>query len=192
MLIANLQSHGYTVQTYEMPYLPAERRSHSALPDRLLGTLDIRGNEEYLMVYTSMARPVGAAMIWSLGPYAQFITIGSTDGIQSPGSPRGPLDWKEFSRDLLVAAHFSHRIGIYDLEGSIRQGFLPRLVSFDWNQSVVLSAASLHRAQRISFLLPIALFLLSSSPYLLLAAISLVGFFLWRRKRKRARAQPAA
>lgn len=79
-IIAEIQSRGYSAQTYQMPYIPAERSVHSTLLDRLLGTVDVRGNEEYLMLYTSFARPVGAAMIWSLGRDAQAISIGSTDG----------------------------------------------------------------------------------------------------------------
>ena len=185
-LIAQLQAHGYVVQTYQMPYLPAERRAHSTLPDRLLGTIDVRGNEEYLMLYTSAARPIGAAMIWSLGPHAQFIAIGSTDGAGTPGPPAGPLDWNEFSRDLIVAGHFSRRIGIYDLEGCIRQGFLPRLQSFNWSQSVELSSTSIRRAQRISILLPTVLFVLSYSPWFLLALVVLIAFLLWRRHNRKA------
>lgn len=184
-LIAQLQSLGYTVQTYQMPYLPAERRAHSTLPDRLLGTLGIRGNEEYLMLYTTFARPIGAAMIWSLAPYAQFIAIGSTDGDAAPGSPNGPLDWNEFSRDLIVASHFSRRIGIYDLEGCVRQGFLPRLQSFDWSQSVELPAQSIRRAQRMSRILPTVLVIVSNGPYELLALLLLMTFLLWRRRRQR-------
>lgn len=185
-LIAQLQSDGYVVQTYQMPYLPAERRAHSTLPDRLLGTIDVRGNEEYLMLYTSAARPVGGAMIWSLGPHAQYIAIGSTDGSAAPGSPAGPLDWNEFSRDLIVASHFSARIGVYDLEGCVRQGFLSHLRSFDWTRSVELPAPSVQRAQRMSVLLPTVLVVLSNSPWLLLIFIVLIAFLLWRRRNRKA------
>ncbi|MGH9561653.1 MAG: hypothetical protein ACRD3S_09390, partial [Terracidiphilus sp.] len=101
-LIRHLQLHGYSVQTYVMPYVPAERSAHSTLLDRQLGTVEVRSNEEYLMLYTSYARQVGAAMIWSLGPHAQSIAIGSTDGPLPAGSGSGPLNWDEFSRDLLV------------------------------------------------------------------------------------------
>jgi len=57
-LIAELQSRGYAVQTYQMPYLPAEHSVHSTLLDRLFGTVDVHGNEEYLMLYTNVARPI--------------------------------------------------------------------------------------------------------------------------------------
>jgi hypothetical protein len=76
-LIAELQSRGYAVQTYQMPYLPAEHSVHSTFLDRLFGTVDVHGNEEHLMLYTNVARPIGAAMIWSLGRGAQGISVGS-------------------------------------------------------------------------------------------------------------------
>ena len=46
-----------------MPYIPAERSAHSSILDRLLGTVDVRGNREYLVLYTNVARLVGAGMI---------------------------------------------------------------------------------------------------------------------------------
>jgi len=58
-------------------------------------------------------------MIWSLGRGAQGISLGSTDGETPPGVGSGPLDWNEFSRDLIVASHYSRRVGVYDLEGLV-------------------------------------------------------------------------
>jgi hypothetical protein len=98
-LIREIQSRGYLVQIYQMPFLPAEREARSSLLDRTLGTVDVRGDQEVLMLYTSFAHPIGAAMIWTLGPHAQAIAIGSTDG--DPGANAAPLNWDEFSRDLI-------------------------------------------------------------------------------------------
>lgn len=67
-LIRQLQAQGYPVETYTMPYGPVERNLHTTLLDRLLGTVDVRGNENDLMIYTSYARPVGSAIIWILAP----------------------------------------------------------------------------------------------------------------------------
>jgi hypothetical protein len=60
----------------------------------------------------------------------------------------GPLNWEEFSRDTIVASHFSHQVGVYSLEGCVRQGFLPRLETMDWNQGVEIPAAALARMHR--------------------------------------------
>ena len=186
-LIARLQADGYVVQTYVLPYQPAERRIHSTLLNRLLGTVDVRGNQEFLMIYTSFAPPaVRPGAVWALGSQAQFIAIGSTSGYGKPGSLGGPLDWSEFSRDLIVASHFSRIIGIFNLEGCVRQGFLPRLQSFDWNQSVELPAASLrHADQRVNTLLPAILFLASNCLYILLAFILLAAWLFIRRRNRR-------
>lgn len=189
-LIADLQSHGYVVQTYQMPYLPAERNVHSTLIDRLLGTVDVRGNEEYLMLYTNVARPVGAGMIWSLGRYSQAVAIGSTSGEGTPGTGSGPLDWNEFRRDLTVAAHFTRHVGIYNLEGCIRQGFLPRLEAMDWNQPVMIPAASVHRADRMGFLIRSTLWLVSHFFYFLLLLLLLIAWLIHRRRRRRRERVP--
>lgn len=184
-LIRQIQAPGYPVQTYLMPYVPAERSVHSALPDRMLGTVEVRGNEEYLMLYTSNARAVGAGMIWSLGPHAQGIAVGVTDGDGKPGSGTGPLDWDEFSRDLIVASHFTDHIGIYNLEGCVKQGFLPRLKAMDWSQSVIIPEASVKRAERVGLLSRSVLWIASNLLYLLLAVAILIGWRWGVRKRKR-------
>lgn len=182
-IIHELQSRGYLVQTYLMPYMPAERSAHSTLLDRMLGTVDVQANEEYLMLYTSYARPVGAGMIWSLGRNARGIAIGSTDGAAAPGSATGPLDWEEFSRDLIVASHFTRKIGVYDLEGCVRQGFLPRLKDMDWSESVTIPAESIARAERVGKVFRIVLWLSSNLLYFVLAVLLLL--ISWRVRRHR-------
>jgi hypothetical protein len=186
-IVRQLQSDGYPVQTYQMPYRPAERSTHSSLPDRLLGTLDIRGNIEYLMIYTSFARPVGAGMIWTLGPGEQGITVGVTDGPSTPGKGSGPLDWNEFSRDLIVASHFTHHLGVYNLEGAVQQGFMPRLATMNWSQTVTIPAESIARAQRIRFLSHLVLRIVPYLPSLVVAGFGLLAWLIRRRFLKRRR-----
>ncbi len=185
-LIRQIQSQGYPVETYIMPYVPAERSVGSTLLDRQLGTVDVRSNDEYLMLYTSFARRMGAAMIWSLGPHAQSIAIGSTDGPLPAGSGSGPLDWDEFSRDLLVASHFSRSIGVYNLEGCVRQGFLPRLLAMNWSGSVLIPAASVARAQRFGTIFRIILWIGSHIVYFFAAALLLLVWLVsrWRAHRR--------
>jgi hypothetical protein len=185
ILIDRIRSRGYPVQIYQMPYVPAERSVHSTLPDRLLGTVDVRGDQDYLMLYTSYARPVGAGMIWSLGPHAWGIGIGSTDGKPDAATGSGPLDWNEFSRDLIVASHFTRQIGVYDLEGCVRQGFLPRLLAMDWGQTVVIPRDSAQRAARVGFVARSILWIVSNLIYLVSAAFLLIGWLLWHRRAHR-------
>lgn len=177
-LIANIRSRGYFVLTFQLPYLPVERETHSSLLDRILGTVDVRGDREVLMLYTSYAGPAGAAIIWKLGPNAQSIAICCTDG--DPVANSAVLDWSRFSRDLIVAGHFSHVIGAYDLEGCVRQGFLPRLKTLNWSQSVTIEDAAMRAANRRLRILRWVLWFSSHVLYfalVLLLAIALIG---WR------------
>jgi hypothetical protein len=189
-LIANIRSRGYFVQTYQLPYLPVERKAHSSLLDRLLGTVDVRGDQEVLMLYTSYAGPVGAAIIWELGPNAQSIAICCTDG--DPAANPAVLDWSRFSRDLIVAGHFSHLIGVYNLEGCVRQGFLPRLKTMDWSQSVTIPAVAIrtanHRMQLLGLVLRISSHLLYFV-FVLVLAIALIG---WRRRIRKIKGTTSA
>jgi hypothetical protein len=184
-LVAGLERDGFRVQTYQMPYVVAERREGSELADRLLGSVEVRGDEEYLMLYTGYARPAGAGLIWELGPGAQGIAIGSTDGMGAAGSGMGPLSWDEFSRDLIVASHFTRKVGVYNLEGCVWQGFLPRLIAMDWNAATVIPAQSVARAGRLGMMVR-GLFWVSSHALVLLccAALLIVALLRYRRNRR--------
>lgn len=182
-LIRQIRAHGWPVQIYEMPFIPAERSVHSTLADQVLGTVDARGDEDYLMIYTSFARPVDGAMIWKLGKDAWGIVVGVTDGPGPAGVGQGPLDWDEFSRDLIVASHFTRHIGVYDLEGCVQQGMLPRLLTMDWARTVTIPASSLQRAEWIGLGSRSVLWVLTNLGYLLgVAVLALVALILWRRK----------
>ncbi len=187
-LIRQIQSQGYLVETYTMPYCPVERNLHTTLLDRLLGTVDVRGNENDVMIYTSYARPVGSAIILDLGPYAQGIILGVTDGLPPAGSGPGPLDWDEFSSDLIVASHFTHHIGVYNLEGCVRQRFLPRLETMDWGGSVVIPAAAISRAKRHVMALSTVLWIGSNLPYIAAAfLLTIICIWWWRARRSRTK-----
>jgi hypothetical protein len=186
-LIRQIQAQGYPVKTYTLPYGPVERNFHTDLLDRLLGTVDVRSDENYLMIYTSYARPVGSSILLDLGPYAQSIAVGITDGPPPAGSGFGPLDWGEFQSDLLVASHFTRHIGVYNLEGCVSRGYLPRLESMDWSASVSLPAASVSGAKRHVMAFGIALWIAANLLYFVAAVFLLVILLVWLRRRRRHR-----
>jgi hypothetical protein len=190
-LIQQIQAQGYPVETYTLPYGPIERDLHTTLLDRLLGTVDVQANENDLMIYTSYARPVGSAIILDLGPDAQGILVGVTDGPPPAGSGFGPLDWNEFSSDLLVASHFAHHIGVYNLEGCVEQGFLPRLETINWGAAVVIPAASVSRADRHVMAFGMALWIAAHLVYLAAGALLLLILLVWRWRARRRRFKPA-
>lgn len=182
-LISDIRSRGYFVQTYQLPFLPAERRAHSSLLDRLLGTVDVRGDQEVLMLYTSFAHPRGAAIIRTLGPDAQAIAVGVTDG--DPSAKPAPLNWSEFSSDLIVAGHFTHVVGVYDLEGCVRQGFLPRLEAMDWRQSVTIPADGIRRTDHLVLVLVLVLWISSHLLYLVVALVLAIAWIVWRSRSRK-------
>jgi hypothetical protein len=115
-----------------------ERRAGSTLLERLMGLVDVRTDREVWMLYTSVfPSSIGPGLLWSYGPEAQAIGVGSTGGGPDiPGHPQVPaLDWEELARDLRLARHWSDALLIHSLEGCVRQGLLERLRSFDWGQA---------------------------------------------------------
>lgn len=194
-LIRQIQAAGYPVQTYQMTFLADERKAHSTLLERLFGMVDVRGNQEVLMAYSSFNHRAGAAAVWSYGQDAQALAVGSTlsTGNAQMDAKYGPLNWEEFSRDVIVASHFSSTVGVYSLEGCVRQGFLPRLKSMDWNQSVTIPGASVEGVHRFRLMVQAILWTVSHFFYFLTAFLILVVWFIrWRVRKKRAAQTSAA
>ena len=183
VLVREIQSYGYQVETYQFPFIEDERAVRSSVLERLTGIVDVRGDREVLMLYTSFNPRLDSALIWVYGPEAQAIAVGSTTGPTSdPHFAR--LNWEEFSRDLMVANHFSHLIGVYNLQGCVRQGFLARLKNLNWSESVTISADSVQRATRLRVRIQRVLWIVSNLPYFV--AVILIAFFwtiLWWKKR---------
>ncbi len=191
-LIEQMQGRGYYVQTYQLQFIADERRAHTTLLERLFGIVDVRGNEELLMLYTSFTHAAGAGIIWEYGPDAQAIAIGSTaaSGDPSADAKFPPLNWDEFLRDAIVAHSFSEPVGIYSLDGCVRQGFISRLKTVDWNQPMIIPGASVAKAAKFRRVVFAVLWVSSHLIYLvagfLLATALLVRAIVRRRRQKRA------
>lgn len=192
-LIRRMQSRGYRVQTHQLPFIADERKAHTTILERTLGIVDVRGDEEVLMLYTSFNHETGAGMIWAYGLEAQVIAVGSTAGSGDPATDARvpPLNWDEFSRDLIVAAHFTHRVGIYSLEGCVKQGFLPRLKALDWHAPVMVSADALGRGASFRERAQHVLWFLPRLPYIngALLILLIVAVTVWVRRKRRKRTE---
>jgi hypothetical protein len=183
-LMREIRSHAYPVETYQFPFIADERAVRSSVLERLTGIVDVRGDREVLMLYTSFNASLDSALIWVYGPEARAIAVGSTTGPTSdPHFAR--LNWEEFSRDLIVANHFSHVIGVYNLEGCVRQGFLARLKNLNWNESVTISAESVQSATKLRVHIQRVLWIVSNLPYFVaVILIALAWTIAWWKKRR--------
>ncbi|HEX8698525.1 MAG TPA: hypothetical protein VF815_06800 [Myxococcaceae bacterium] len=137
-LVARIRADGYRVDTYQLPFIVDERQAGSTLLQRLVGVVDLPADREVLMLYSSFLRPHGAGALCSYGAQARSIALGSTGGgVELPGLIEvPPLSWDELSRDLRLARGLSADLHLFSLEGCVRQGFLPRLRTFDWEGPV--------------------------------------------------------
>ena len=133
-LVARIRADGHRVDSYVIPFIVDERQAGSTLLRCLAGLVDIPVDREVLMLYTSFFRPSGPGMLWSYGSEAASIAVGVTGGGVDVGGTvaNRPLDWEEFSRDLLLARHWTENIHVFSLEGCVEQSFLSQLRDFDW------------------------------------------------------------
>ena len=136
------------------------------------------------MLYTRFNHKLDSALIDVYGPNAQGVAVGITSGSGSE-TRFAPLNWEEFSRDLMVANHFSHLIGVYNLEGCVRQGFLPRLKTVNWNEAVTIPAETIHKATQLRARVQTALWIGSYLPCFIAAILIAVTWIIVRWERRR-------
>ena len=199
-LVRWMQQRGYRVQTHQLSFIADERRAGSTLLQRIVGIVDVRGDEEVLMLYTSLSEPFGAALIWAYGPDAQIVAVGSTNlsGDAALDAKYPPLTWEKFSRDLRVARHFSSTVGVYSLEGCLRYGFMPNLLAMDWSEPVVIPAAAIKQANGFRMIVRVVLWIGSRMLYFVAGFLVGLGLVVraiirwWRRRRQRRLAAATA
>ncbi len=138
------------VESYHFPLIVDDRAAGSTVLQRVAGLVEIPADREVLMLYSSFFRPHGQSVLWSYAQNAQAIGIGNTGGgIQAGAFEKVPyLSWDEFATDLRLARRSGKPIYVFSLEGCVRQGFLPRLVTFDWQAEVELPRTALVSAGR--------------------------------------------
>ena len=184
VLIRRMQADGYSVQTCQFPFLADERKERTTVLERLFGIVELRGNVQVLMVYTSFHPSLDSAMIWAYGPEAQAIAVGVTNGVAGPGFR--PLDWDELSRDMIVASHYTRTIGVYNLEGCVAKGFLPQIPKLNWNEAVTIPTAAAQEALVIRSRVQTVLWVVAHALYFVVAF--LIGIacatWWWRRHHK--------
>lgn len=149
-LVNQIRADGFLVESYHFPGIVDDREAGSTVLQRATGLVDIPVDREVLMLYSSFYRPHGQAVLWSYAQQAQAIGIGNTGGgVQvGPAEHISYLTWDEFATDLRLARRSGKPIYVFSLEGCVWQGFLPRLVTFDWQAEVDLPGTVLIRAGR--------------------------------------------
>lgn len=186
-LVARMHRDGYAVEAYHFPVVVDERRAGSALLERLAGLIHLEVDREVLMLYSSFLRPWGAGVLWSYGPEAASIAVGSTGGgVTVGGADQVPaLSWEELARDLRLARRWTTDLYVFSLEGCVRQGYLERLVGFDWSEKVVPPVQEARKVTWARRGVRVALWT-SAHLGLVVAMLILAGGLWWlARRRKR-------
>lgn len=184
-LVAQIHADGYQVESYHFPLIVDDRDAGSTVLQRATGLVDIPVDREVLMLYSSFLRPHGQAVLWSYAQKAQAIGIGNTGGgVQVGVTENVPyLTWEEFATDLRLARRSGKPIYVFSLEGCVWQGFLPRLVTFDWRAEVNLPNTTIVSAGRKGLR---GLLWLLERPVALVAGLAgVVGTVLMIKSRKK-------
>ncbi len=83
-----MRADGWTVENYQLPPMADERRAGSTLLQRLFGLVDVRTDREVWMLYSSFFGGLGPGLLWSYGPEAPAVGVGSTGGALTSRGPR--------------------------------------------------------------------------------------------------------
>lgn len=150
-LVNLIRSDGFAVETYNFPFVVDERVSNSRILTRLLGTPPLNADREVLMLYSSFFEKGGEAVLWSYAQQANAVGLGSTGGgVEVDGENElRSMRWIDLRRDLLIARQFCRHIYVFSLEGCVRNGFMERLLDFDWDSPIDLPT---HSGRRVTLL----------------------------------------
>ena len=137
-LAVQIHDDGYMLETYHFPYILEGQNAKPGFNHGLGGMVDVPVDREVLMLYSSLFQEERSRLMWSYAGNAQAIGIGITakSKLITPLQTPKPLTWEEFTKDLLLAKQHSNAVYIFNLEGCVEQGFLPRLVTFNWTSEV--------------------------------------------------------
>lgn len=185
-LVDQIHVDGYLVESYQIPVIAEERRAQASVLGRTAGLVDIQTDREVFMLYSSFLRPNGDAVLWSYAPESDSVGVGNTGGgVEIEGvTDIPPLTWEEFSRDLRLCMAHQKPIHIFCLEGCVDQGFLPRLLDFDWDEPITPPAGT-NKVRAVRTGMATGLWLLERPWVILLSLATLIGLgFLFHRNQK--------
>ncbi|MEA4812563.1 MAG: hypothetical protein VB108_08345 [Anaerolineaceae bacterium] len=137
-LVNKIHEDAYPIEAYHSTFVVDDRKASSTVLKRALGLIDVQVDRVVLMLYSSFNRPYGQAMLQSYASSTDSFGLGVTGGgvVQDGIDTVAPLSWAEFATDLRIAAGYQKPVHIFSLEGCVQQGFLSRLVTFEWNEPV--------------------------------------------------------
>ncbi len=187
-LVQQIKQDGYFVEAYHLPIIVDDRKARSSVIQRLTGIIELPVDREVLMLYSSFFRPSGQALLWQYAAEADAIGIGVTGGgVEMEGiEEKPPLSWDEFSDDLHLAWRTGKPIYVFSLEACVAQGFLEKLITFDWNEiTPIPKAAGLNMARKILH----GVLWFAQRPWVGIAGIvgTLVGALLLRRRSEKTK-----
>lgn len=133
-LVEQIHKDGWKVEVYHIPLIIEERKANATVLQRVMGLVDVPADREVLMLYSSFIRPYGHKVLRSYAEDTDSIGLGVTGGgVELEGVSTIPfMTWDEFSHDLRLAWQSGKPVHIFSLEGCVEQGFLSRLITFDW------------------------------------------------------------
>lgn len=145
-LINQMIADSFNVESYVISLIYDERLKHTTSLQKLSGILDVQTPVEIPMDYTSA---MGAGTIAIYHNDHQPIALGITGGgVTIEGVQPKFMTWDDLSRDLLVASQYTHEIIIFCLEATVKNGWLPKIMHFDFNQPVPDISAEVKKQEK--------------------------------------------
>ena len=171
-LVNLIQSDGYRVESYYIPFIKDEVSIKRMSLQRMTGIIDIHTEMEIPMLYSSfMGNPDGLLKIYGKDVHAGSVALGSTGGGVDPTFPT--LTYDNLVHDLNVASEFADELHIFSLEGCIEKGYLKQLTDYKPDHSAAKDLSQERKVKTIQKIVRIISFLLSY-PTLFLVGIVLI------------------
>jgi hypothetical protein len=130
-LLQLIREDGYPIESYYASFVKDETEHGTTSIQRLTKFLDVPTEKEIPMLYTSfMGNADGFLKVYALEPHLKYVALGSTGG--GVDTTMHTLSWDDLAHDLRMVGPVAVEIHIFSLEGTVKKGFMPRLVNFDY------------------------------------------------------------
>jgi len=174
-LIAQIKTDGFEVEGYYFPYIDDEVSNGSTSIQKMARFIRYKTDKDIPMLYSSLnGNGDGSLKIYGADVNLYATGLGSTGGgIDTSGL----LSYGQLVHDMNIAFKTVKEVHIFSLEGAVKAGMMPKLLTYKYDSTVAYNQKSIEDAFAVRKKVKLISSILSY-PTLFLATILLVIFLL--------------
>lgn len=177
-LVKKMTADGYAIESYVIPFVFIEREEGTQSLQKLMGIVDLETDTEIPMLYTSAMNNPGIIPVFRQKDMP--VALGSTGGgVKIEGVDLKSLDWNQLKRDILISSNLTNEIHIFCLETSVKNNYLEKIESIDFNESVIDIQKDVQKQLKFNRYIAFLLIALNHPFWLTVFFVAVMAAALW-------------